>query len=222
MICARQSRALSPSSPFELTQSLAALPVGVGVNEVVERFGFGQIELAVLERAPGEFTGLRRPHVPKPRPAPRATRRARPARHEHANSAKVFPCRAGRDRETRGPTASSIGLLTGIPQQRACGHSGYRYLSGERGQDVSGLRSGDPHQRNRARRPGRMRGRRWTGPEGAWPICSGAEEKAAFQTGKKRKINRLAITATHDKSSCCRVPPLQTTSASMPGPEHIQ
>ena len=32
---------------FQLTQRLAALAVGVGVDEIVETFGFGEIELAV-------------------------------------------------------------------------------------------------------------------------------------------------------------------------------
>ena len=63
MICARQSRALSPSNPLQLPQRLAALPIGVGVNEIVEAFGFGEIELAVLECAAGEFAGLGGAHI---------------------------------------------------------------------------------------------------------------------------------------------------------------
>ncbi len=67
MICARQSRARSPSSPFNCRKRLTALPIGVGVNQIVETFGLGQIELAVLEGAPGEFSRLRGPHLRQPR-----------------------------------------------------------------------------------------------------------------------------------------------------------
>ena len=63
MICARQSRALVAEQAFQLPQRLAALPVGVGMDEIVEAFGLGQIELAVLERAPGEFAGLGRAQI---------------------------------------------------------------------------------------------------------------------------------------------------------------
>ena len=66
MIRARQSRALIAEQALQLTQRLAALPIGVGVNEIVETFGLGEIELAVLEGAAGEFAGLgRRAYFPK-------------------------------------------------------------------------------------------------------------------------------------------------------------
>ena len=52
---------------LQLAQRLAALPIGVGMDEIVETFGLGQIELAVLERAPGKFAGLgRREHLRMP------------------------------------------------------------------------------------------------------------------------------------------------------------
>ena len=63
MICARQSRALVAEQSFQLPQRLAALPIGVGMDQIVETFGLGQIELAILEGAPGKFAGLgRRAH----------------------------------------------------------------------------------------------------------------------------------------------------------------
>ena len=56
MICAASPRLVAEQA-FQLAQRLAALPVGVGVNEIVEAFGLGQIELAVLERAAGKLAG---------------------------------------------------------------------------------------------------------------------------------------------------------------------
>ena len=46
-----------------MAQRLAALPIGVGMNEIVETFGLRQIELAVLESAAGEFAGLGRSDI---------------------------------------------------------------------------------------------------------------------------------------------------------------
>ena len=43
-----------------LAERLAALALGFGVHEVGEALGFGQVELAVLEGAAGEFAGLGR------------------------------------------------------------------------------------------------------------------------------------------------------------------
>src|SRR5581483_9801705 len=48
---------------LEMAERLAALAIGVGMNEIVEAFGFGQIELAVLERAPRELAGLGRADI---------------------------------------------------------------------------------------------------------------------------------------------------------------
>ena len=44
---------------LHLPQRLAPLHFRLGVDEIGDAFGGGQIELAVLERAPGEFAGLR-------------------------------------------------------------------------------------------------------------------------------------------------------------------
>jgi len=40
--------------PLQLTQRLAALTIGVGVDQIIETFGLGEIELAVLEPTSGE------------------------------------------------------------------------------------------------------------------------------------------------------------------------
>jgi hypothetical protein len=48
---------------LQLAQRLAALTIGVGMNEIVEALGLGQVELAVLEGAPGELAGFRRARI---------------------------------------------------------------------------------------------------------------------------------------------------------------
>ena len=53
--------------PLQLAQRLAALPVGVGMNQIVERLRLGQIELAILERAPGKLTRFRGAYMLKGR-----------------------------------------------------------------------------------------------------------------------------------------------------------
>ncbi len=47
----------------QLGQGLTPLPLGLGVDQVRHRLGLGQIELAVLERPPGEFPRLRQPQA---------------------------------------------------------------------------------------------------------------------------------------------------------------
>jgi hypothetical protein len=46
-----------------LAEGLASLTLGFGVHEVGEAFGFGEVELAVLEGAAGELARLRWPHA---------------------------------------------------------------------------------------------------------------------------------------------------------------
>jgi len=50
---------------FQLAQRLVTLPVGVGMDQVVEALGFGEIELSVFKAAAGEFTGLSGTHILK-------------------------------------------------------------------------------------------------------------------------------------------------------------
>ena len=46
-----------------LAERLAALALGFGVHEVRQALGFGQVELAVLEGAAGEFARLGEAHA---------------------------------------------------------------------------------------------------------------------------------------------------------------
>ena len=54
------------------------MPVGVGVNKIVEPFGFRQIELAVFKGAAGEFAGLGGTHVFQRRQRPENRGQHRP------------------------------------------------------------------------------------------------------------------------------------------------
>ena len=153
MIRSRQSRALSPSNPFKLTQRLAALPIGVGVNQIVERFGFGQIELAVLERAAGKFAGLRGAHIFKLRER-REQRRQHRAPAVNVKLGDVFAGRTCRSRKPEHdrivdplPFASRSRTRVAI---RGCGTLPAKRLSAG-----PGPRTGHPHDGDRARRPAR-------------------------------------------------------------------
>ncbi len=114
---------------FQLTQRLAALPIGVGVNEIVETFGFGEIEFAVLESAAREFTGLRCPQIVERRKR-REQRRENRAAAMDMKFGDVF---SGRARRSRKPQHHRIvdRLLIGIAQQRTRRHPRRRNLSCE-------------------------------------------------------------------------------------------
>ena len=63
MICLSPVARMVAEQAFELTQRLAPLAIGVGVNEIVEAFGFGEIELAVLQGTARELAGLGRTQI---------------------------------------------------------------------------------------------------------------------------------------------------------------
>ena len=58
-------RALTEQS-LELPQRLSPLRLGVGMDQIIETLGLGQIELAVLECAPRKLARLRRPQAVDP------------------------------------------------------------------------------------------------------------------------------------------------------------
>ena len=99
---------------FQLTQRLAALPIGVGVDEIVETFGLGEIELAVLERAARELAGSAGTrHFQSPTAPRRATRAPRV---RHGRETRRRPRRSRWPvRETRAP-----------PHRRSAGRSASR------------------------------------------------------------------------------------------------
>ena len=65
----RLDQALAPvfgaiaEQTLQLAQRLAALRIGVGVDQIGEAFDRGEVELAVLERAAGELAGLGQPQA---------------------------------------------------------------------------------------------------------------------------------------------------------------
>ena len=141
----------------QLTQRLAALPVGVGMNQIVEAFGFGEIELAILERAPGELARLRGAHIGE-------RRERREQRRQHrapAMNMKFRDILAGRAGRARKPQHHGVvdRLPIRIAQQGPRRHPRRRHLARKRNQCGPGLRSGYPDDRNRARRPARRKGK---------------------------------------------------------------
>ena len=58
-----------------------ALALGLGLDQVGEPFGLGQVDAAVLERAAGEFARLGQPQARRSTPVRRAPRRPPPGRH---------------------------------------------------------------------------------------------------------------------------------------------
>ena len=135
---------------LQLAQRLAALPVGVGVNEIVEAFGFGQIELAVLEGAAGEFAGLGGAHIFQ-----RRQRRENRGQHRApAMDMEFGDVLAGGAGRTRKPEHDRIvQWLTGdVPEQHPGRRPRRRDFAAQRRQRRTGLRARDAHDRDRARR----------------------------------------------------------------------
>ena len=146
MICARQSRALVAEQALQLAQRLAALPLGVGVDQIVETFDLGEIELAVLERAAGEFAGLRRPHILecRERGEQRGQHRAAAVDLQFGD---VLAGRAGRPRKPEHHRLVDR-LPLGVAQQRPRRHPRRRHFAGQRRQRR--LRPADPETRTTA------------------------------------------------------------------------
>ena len=139
-----QSRSLNdPRAPvarfvaeqaFQLPQCLAALPIGVGVNEVVEAFGFGQIQLAVLKCTAGKFARLRRPHIFES-----GERREQRSEHRAPTvDVQLSDVLTGRTGRTRKPEHDRIvdRPLADIAKQRPGSGSGKRDFADQRGQHL--------------------------------------------------------------------------------------
>ena len=133
---------------LQLAQRLAALPIGVGTNQIVETFGLGEIELAILERAAGELARLRRAHILD-------CRERREQRCDHGAPAMdvklgdVFP---GRARWLRKPQHDRIvdRLLTSVVQQRPRRPPWDGNFAREQCERAACLRPGYPYHGDRA------------------------------------------------------------------------
>ena len=136
---------------LQLTQCLSALTVGVGGDEVVQTFGLGEIELAVLERTAGEFAGLRRPDLVEG-----GERGKQCGQHgAPAMDVKFRDVLASRAGGMRKPKHHRIvnRLPAGVAEQSASGDARRGHLAGQRGQDGTSLRSGHANDGDRAWRP---------------------------------------------------------------------
>ena len=126
------------------------------MNEIVEAFGFGEIEFAVFKRAAGEFAGLSRPHISERRQCGehRGDNRA-PAMNVKLGD--VFAGRAGRPGK---PEHHGIidRPLAYIVEQRPGSSPRRRHFFSECRQRRPGFRSRYADDSNRARRPARRQG----------------------------------------------------------------
>lgn len=138
---------------LQLAERLAALAIGVGVNEIVEAFGFGEVELAVLERPPRELAGLGRARIRNLRNSGEERRQYRAATMdmEFGDVLTGGACLPG----NQSTTASSSGWFALSRSSRMAGLSRRRALACERRQRQSGLRPGHAHHRDRAWRTAR-------------------------------------------------------------------
>ena len=73
-----------PQRAARLPERLAPLRLGLGVDEVGEALGFGEVELAVLEGAAGELSRLGGPQAVERPPRRGKSPRSPPVRHECA------------------------------------------------------------------------------------------------------------------------------------------
>jgi hypothetical protein len=149
------ARAVAEQAP-QLAQRLLALPIGVGMDQVVETLGLGEIEFSIFERAAGELARLGRPHILECRERCEQGRQHRAA----AMDVKFRDVLAGRARRSGKPQYHRIvdRLPGGVAQQGPRRQPRLRHLARERGQRGTRLRPGDPHDRNRAWRPARRQG----------------------------------------------------------------
>ncbi len=146
---------LSPGAEraFQLPQRLAPLPVGVGVDQVVEALGFCEIQLAVLKGAAGEFAGLGGPQSLQGTDCLKH-------RSQHGPTAmdmqlgNVF---AGRAVRLRKPESNRFveRLPAGITNRRQCCDARNRPPPDEVVQDLPRPLSGDPNDGNGRWRPTR-------------------------------------------------------------------
>ena len=152
------SRGRGPQFAVELAQSLAALRFGLGSDEVGDRLGLGQIELAVEKSAAGELAWLGEPQ---------AERRERlHHRGEHGPAAvqmqfgDVLASHAARRRGTTAP-ARHRAVRRSPGREPAPPRHGAAAAESRPGRDETarpGFRTARPHDRDRRRARRRRRG----------------------------------------------------------------
>ena len=199
---------------LQLPQSLAALRIGVGINQIRETFDGGEVELAVLERAARELAG--QCHAQSVHRCERGEQRG-----DHRASAMqldlggVFARFAFRAGKNNASASSMISLDLRIADAREHRAARLRNFSDQRFQRVAGARTGDAHDGDRDRRA--ARGERVDGvsighgeklgttttrnniPLACFPIPAikadfapqvAAQESAAARTGRRGRYSR--------------------------------
>ncbi len=135
---------------FQMPQRLTALTIGVGMNQIVETFGFGEIELAVLESAARELPRLCRTQ------AVDRTERIEHRRDDGsaAMNMKFRDVFAGRAVRTRKPEHDRFvdGAAVEIAQGREMGNTRCRQFSTQPLDRRPRLRTGHADDGNRRRR----------------------------------------------------------------------
>jgi hypothetical protein len=136
---------------LQLAQRLTALPFCVGVNEIVEAFGFREVELSILEGTSGKLTGFGGTHVVN-----RSESRKERGKHRAASmNMKLGDVFARRTSRSWKPQDHGIvdRMRPSIPQQGTRRTPWRRHFPGQQLQCDSGQRPGDADNRNRARWP---------------------------------------------------------------------
>ena len=132
-----------PQLPLQLAQGLAPLGLGLGVDQIGEALGRGQVELPVLEGAAGEFAGLGRPQ-------PRAPAQGVEHRRHHDGAAVQVQLRhvlagiAGRPRKPQHQTLVQCLPVGGVADTHEGGPPGRRRIGPAKpAQGIAGSRSGN-------------------------------------------------------------------------------
>ena len=204
MIRARQSRALSPSSPFNWRSAWRRC------RSVSAWMRSSRPSASVRSSLP--FSKARRVNSPGSAGAnifESGQRREQSRQHRaSAMDVKFRDVFAGRAGRTRKPQHHRIvdRPLADIPKQRAGGHSRRRQFAGQRRHDLSGLRTRDAHHGNRARRPARRQCK-----DGLIPRMHGLfvrevlKRQRNFNSGPERAGRYRRSTADRCRQECCKI-----------------
>ena len=135
---------------LELPHGLPPLRLGIGVDQVGQSLDRGQVELAVVEGAPGEFTGFGRsqPRQPRQRRKGGSDHRPAPVQLKLDHVLAGLGIRALEEQHQR--------LVDGVTRSRIA-HRGqhgaprFGHAADQRLQRGAGLRTGDPDHADRSR-----------------------------------------------------------------------
>ena len=141
------------SAPPASASAARRCDFGLGLEQVGQPLGLGEVDPAVLEGAAGELAGLGRRAALRSGRAPPAPRR--PPRGRHGDAARRHPRRSRWPGPGSGLSAHYQGLRHPIAKRRERRHARLGQRAGQRLKRRIGLRPADPHQRDRRRRRAR-------------------------------------------------------------------